>query len=285
MSPPLNSALSAFSLAMLTRSAAEPTAKNFGVRPEGDISHLRPELIPDHDFLFAGFPCQPFSIIGNRDGFEDTRGTLFFELAETIKAKRPTALLLENVKQLLTHNQGKTLQRILGVLRNLGYWTDYKVLNALDFGLPQKRERIFMVGLRGSTSQFKWPNKKRKIRPLSALLEKNPDARYYVSDRIRQARIAAHKATMKPAIWHENKAGNISSHPFSCALRAGASYNYLLIDGERRPTPRELLRLQGFPESFKMVCNDSQTRKQAGNAVPAPMVAAIIEAILDGQED
>ena len=118
------------------------------------------------------------------------------------------------------------------------------------------------------------------MKPLSDILEPNPDPKHIVSTRIREKRHAAHKAKITPSIWHENKAGNVSSHPFSCALRAGASYNYLLVDGNRRLTPREMLRLQGFPESFEIVCNDSQTRKQAGNAVPAPIVKAVMEAML-----
>ena len=157
---------------------------------------------------------------------------------------------------------------------------DYKILNALDFGLPQKRERILIVGWRGEVEGFAWPNKKIPMKPLSALLEKKVDERHYVSTRILKSRKAEHKAKVKPAIWHENKAGNISSHPFSCALRAGASYNYLLVDGERRLTPREMLRLQGFPDTFKLICPDGQTRKQTGNAVPVPMVKAVLEAVL-----
>lgn len=253
---------------------------NWRVRPEGDIARVNVNNIPDFDVLFAGFPCQPFSIIGSRAGFADVRGTLFFELAKIIKAKTPRAFVLENVKQLVSHNKGQTLARILEILRELGYAVDYKVLNALHYGLPQKRERVMIVGFKGGASGFDWPVKKSPMRPLSEILEENPDPRYFVSERIRRARFAAHTPKVTPSVWHENKAGNISSHPFSCALRAGASYNYLLVNGERRLTPREMLRLQGFPDSFEIVCNDSQTRKQAGNAVPVPMVRVIIERVL-----
>ena len=116
---------------------------------------------------------------------------------------------------------------------------------------------------------------------LECILEKNVDLKHYASQTIQQKRKAAHKSAHKLAIWHENKAGNISSYPYSCALRAGASYNYLLVNGERRLTPRECLRLQGFPDSFKIVVNDSATRKQAGNAVPVTMIKAVLERMLN----
>lgn len=253
---------------------------NYNLQPDSDICRIEPETVPDHEILFAGFPCQPFSIIGSQTGFADARGTLFFELAKIIQTKRPMAFVLENVKQLVSHNGGKTLSRILEILRDLGYTVDCKVLNALHFGLPQKRERILIVGFREGVEGFEWPQKGIAMRPLSEILEKNPDPKHYVSERIKQARQKAHKSKIKPSIWHENKSGNISSHPFSCALRAGASYNYLLVDGERRLTSREMLRLQGFPESFKIVCSEGQTRKQAGNSVPVPMVKAVIQKVL-----
>ena len=253
---------------------------NYGITPQSDIRTVTAGDIPDIDILVAGFPCQPFSIIGSMEGFSDARGTLFFELARIIEAKQPKAFLLENVRQLESHNDGKTLKRILEILRGLGYSVEYKILNALDFGLPHKRERILIAGFKGTASGFEWPETVKRRRTLADLLEKQVDKRYYVSERILQSRKAAHKTELRPTIWHENKAGNISSHPFSCALRAGASYNYLLVDGERRLTSREMLRLQGFPESFKLVCTDSQTRKQAGNAVPVPMVQAVLERML-----
>ena len=253
--------------------------RNFGLAPMGDITQIDAADIPDHDLLFAGFPCQPFSIIGQRNGFADPRGELFFEIERIARRKRPKGIVLENVKQLATAQKGQVIKRILGALEDLGYTTDYKVLNALDFGLPQKRERVIIVAALTPFRTFPWPNSPIPMTPLSSLLERDPDPKHFVSERIRLKRHAAHTATITPAIWHENKGGNISSHPFSCALRAGASYNYLLVDGERRPTPRELLRLQGFPDSFQIVCNDSQTRKQAGNAVPVPIVKSAIQAL------
>lgn len=117
---------------------------NFGERPVGDIKSVKEDNIPDHDLLLAGFPCQPFSIIGHMKGFEDTRGTLFFDIARILKAKRPKAFVLENVKLLVGHNKGRILARIMETLRELGYQADFRVFNALNFGLPQKRERVFI---------------------------------------------------------------------------------------------------------------------------------------------
>ena len=125
-----------------------------------------------------------------------------------------------------------------------------------------------------------WDFEIEKKKTLEDILEKDVDKKHFASPEIVAKRKAMHKASVSPAIWHENKSGNISSYPYSCALRAGASYNYLLVDGERRLTPREMLRLQGFPDSFKMVVSDTQTRKQAGNAIPIDMVAKVIEKFL-----
>ena len=165
------------------------------------------------------------------------------------------------------------------MLGGLGYDVRYNVLNALHYGLPQKRERVFLVGFH-KPFIFQWPAAQATYKPLSELLEKNAAAKYYASERIAQKRRENHVPQVSPSIWHENKAGHISSYPFSCALRAGASYNYLLVNGERRLTPREMLRLQGFPDTFKMVVSEHQTRKQAGNAVPVNLVRAVVESFL-----
>lgn len=260
--------------------AKEAYTANYNLQPYGDITQINSINIPAHDLLCAGFPCQPFSIIGNRLGFDDMRGTLFFEIARILQAKRPSMLVLENVKQLSTHNRKKTITRILQSLNTLGYKIYWKVINALDCGIPQKRERTIIVGFSDHSVDFSWPKKINNFQPLSSILEAEVDVKYFASDRIQKKRILKHESKYHPAIWHENKSGNISSYPYSCALRAGASYNYLLVDGKRRLTPREMLRLQGFPETFKIVCSDSQTRKQAGNAVPVPMIEAVIKEVL-----
>ena len=256
---------------------------NFQVRPHGDITKIAPEQIPAHDMLCAGFPCQPFSIIGNRMGFDDMRGTLFFEIARILRVKRPPMIILENVKQLATHDRGRTMTRILDCLREIGYETYAKVLNALHYGLPQKRERTIIVGFLDHSIQFSWPTHIPKYTPLARVLDKDVDRKHFASAMIRRKRREAHKTALDVSIWHENKGGNVSSHPFSCALRANASYNYLLVNGERRLTPREMMRLQGFPETFKIVCSDGSARKQAGNAVPVPMIRLVIKEMLDAQ--
>jgi DNA (cytosine-5)-methyltransferase 1 len=255
---------------------------NFGEDILGDIRKVDAKDVPDHDILLAGFPCQPFSIIGSMKGFEDTRGTLFFEIARILEAKRPSAFVLENVKRLKGHDGGRTLKKILATLRALGYKTDFRILNALDFGLPQRRERIWIVGFRDKL-KFKWPEGGVPMKPLDEILERDVPKKFYASERIKGNRMAfkrrkSHEGT---TIWHENKSGHVSASPFSCALRAGASYNYLLVNGERRLTPREMLRLQGFPEEFKELCSDFQTRKQAGNSLPVNVAQAVLGSLFD----
>ncbi len=252
---------------------------NFKDYPAGDIAKIDAAAIPDHDLLFAGFPCQPFSIIGNGGGFNDVRGTLFFDIARILSAKRPNGFVLENVKRLISHKNGHTFKRIIETLEGLGYFIEYKVLNALDYGLPQKRERVFIVGFY-KPMVFSWPQKIAVRKSLSEILETKVDKKFYVSDYIKGKRAAKHITKYCPSVWHENKAGNICSYPYSCALRAGASHNYLLVNGERRLTPREMLRLQGFPDSFKIAASDYQTRKQAGNAVPVNLVQSVMESFL-----
>jgi len=256
---------------------------NFGITPLGDICQISSEQVPDHDLLFAGFPCQPFSIIGGMRGFDDTRGTLFFEVARILESKRPKAFILENVKMLVGHQQGRTLGRIMEVLHEIGYHASYRVLNALDFGVPQKRERVFIVGFKEPAS-FMWPYGGVPMKPLREILEFEVDQKYYASERIRESRSGWHTKDAEPTIWHENKAGNVSKYPYSCALRAGASYNYLLVDGERRLTEREMLRLQGFPDSYMPVGGYGEVRKQAGNSVAVPAVAAVLSRVLDSLE-
>lgn len=253
--------------------------ENFGETPAGDITQIEPDSIPDHNILLAGFPCQPFSIIGQMKGFDDTRGTLFFNIAKILEAKKPNAFVLENVKLLIGHDKGKTIKVIMRTLEDLGYHAAYRVFNALDFGLPQKRERIFIVGFR-TPVYFDWPKNKIPMKPLSEVLETNVEKSYFASEHIKNKRLSKQQPTSEPTIWHENKSGNISVYPFSCALRAGASYNYLLVNGERRLTSREMLRLQGFPESFKITGSYCQIRKQAGNSLPVPVAQAVLKNVL-----
>ena len=258
---------------------------NFGEKPAGDICKIPSEAIPDHDILLAGFPCQAFSIMGNQLGFADTRGTMFFEIERILEYKRPPAFLLENVKQLKTHDKGRTLKVIINKLEGLGYKVKYDILNALDFGLPQKRERIIIVGFLDHNIEFEFPKGSNENRvTLADILEKDEDVdkKYWASPEIIQKRLekVKNKDIFYPSVWHENKSGDVSINDFACALRASASYNYQLVNGKRRFTPRELLRLQGFPESFKIVVSDQQIRKQTGNSVAVPVIRAVAKKML-----
>lgn len=256
---------------------------NFGHLPTGDITRVDAESIPDHELLLAGFPCQPFSIMGESKGFEDTRGTLFFDIARILESKKPAAFVLENVRRLASHDEGRTLIRILETLAGLGYKTEHRILNALDFGLPQKRERLLIVGFHGDQT-MNWASAKVPMTPLSEILETNVPSELHASERIRLRRKEKCDSLERPTIWHENKSGHISALPYSCALRAGASHNYLLVNGERRLSPREMLRLQGFPENYRIVGNYGQIRKQAGNSVPVPMIQSVVKGVRDAMK-
>lgn len=252
---------------------------NFGDKPHGDITTIAADEVPDHDVLVGGFPCQPFSIIGKQEGFADEKkGTLFFEIERILKAKRPKAFLLENVKQFKSHDEGRTCRIVVEALKVLGYDVHVKVLNALDFGVPQKRERTFIVGFL-SENTFEFPVPFKWYPPLEKVLEDEVDPKLTASADIlakrRTAAVEQGKKPTRPTIWHENKGGNLGIHPFSCALRHNASYNYLLVNGERRMSSRELLRMQGFPDDFKIAVPHSVIRAQCGNAVAVPKITAI----------
>lgn len=257
---------------------------NFGTVPFGDITKIPAERIPKHDVLLAGFPCQAFSIMGKMQGFADTRGTMFFEIERILKHHHTPYILLENVKQLVGHDGGRTFKVILERLGQMGYHVKWQVLNALEFGLPQKRERVIIVGFLDKADcdafSFEIPHKPYS---LADILEpdENVDSSLFASDHIaakRQEKTAG-KKVFYPSIWHENKAGNISVLDYSCALRTGASYNYLLVNGVRRPTSRELLRLQGFPEKFKIAVSHQDIRRQTGNSVAVPMIRMVAQKI------
>jgi DNA (cytosine-5)-methyltransferase 1 len=255
--------------------------ENYGERPVGDINDVKPKDIPDHDFLLAGFPCQPFSIAGKQLGFADTRGTLFFNIEKILEEKKPYGFLLENVSRLVTHDKGRTFKVIIDKLESLGYTVYYKVLNTIDFGLPQLRKRIYIVGFKDKI-HFQFPKPDGTKLTLEDILEPEKDIpiNYYVSEEIKKKRLSKVKPNAPyPSIWHENIGGNISALPHSCALRAGGSYNYLLVNGERRLTGREMLRLQGFPDSFKINVVYTQARKIAGNSVTVKVIELIAEQI------
>lgn len=266
--------------------AAKTYYANFGEMPAGDITKIKASDIPDFDILLGGFPCQPFSIIGKKAGFKhETQGTLFFDIERILKEKKPKAFMLENVRNLTAHDGGRTFKIIISHLEALGYTVYYKILNALDYGAPQKRERIIIVGFSQNVPfAFPEPVAESDRKYIKDIVEKNVDQRYYVRKEIyqkRQAKLLEKNKTEppRPYITHENVSGSVTPHEFSCALRAGASANYILINNERRPTERELLRIQGFPDWFKIVVPYGSIKKQTGNAVAVPMIEAVAKQV------
>lgn len=280
--------------------------ENFGELPFGDITkEATKQYIPDGiDIICAGFPCQAFSIAGRRGGFEDTRGTLFFDVAEIIKRKQPKAFFLENVKGLRNHDRGKTLSTILNVLRkDLNYYVpEPQIINAKDFGVPQNRERIFIVGFRKDLeiNGFEYPNSIKKEKVIEDVLEKNEvSVKYYLSTKYLET-LRRHKAR------HESKGNGfgfqiINRDSIANAVVCGGMgrernliYDDRLtnfkpvtkIQGEvnregiRKMTPREWARLQGFPDNFIIPVSDVQAYKQFGNSVAVPAVQAVANQII-----
>jgi DNA (cytosine-5)-methyltransferase 1 len=278
---------------------------NFDEHPFGDIKKIEEEDIPEHDILLAGFPCQSFSIAGNRGGFKDTRGTLFFDAARIIDKKRPSSFILENVKGLQSHDGGKTLKTILNTLRNdLNYFVpEPKVLNSRYFNVPQNRSRIFIVGFRKdlNVEEFKYPKEREKTNPtFEDVMEKEVvSTKYYLSD--------TYLETLRKHKKRHQKKGNgfgyeiISHDGIANAIIVGGMgrERNLIIDhritdytpvtnikGEvnkedvRRMTPIEWKRLQGFPEKFKFLVSDTQAYKQLGNSVTVPVVQTIGDKIV-----
>lgn len=261
--------------------AAKTYEANFGEIPFGDITKIDPETLPDFDVLLAGFPCQPFSIIGAKQGFDhETQGTLFFNIEKIIKTKRPKAFMLENVRNLTVHDKGRTFKIIIEHLKSAGYDVHYKILNALDYGVPQKRERIIICGFMTPVS-FEFPTPVSCDSPVHIKEILEPDNSVsntlFVRDEIRKSRLGRLKNPdyPKPYISHENVAGSVTPHTFSCALRAGASANYLIVNDIRRPSEREMLRIQGFSDEFRIVVNYGQIKRQTGNSVAVPVIKAV----------
>lgn len=260
---------------------------NFGDMPNGDITKITNDEIPEFDVLLGGFPCQPFSQAGLKKGFSDTRGTLFFEIERIIKDKRPKAFLLENVKQLRGHDKGRTLKVILEHLDALDYQVSYDVLRAADFGVPQNRERIYFVGFDrryyGLDDKYKFlfPEPTHKKTRLGDILEDNVDEKYTISQKLYEGHI-------RRKTEHQKKGNGFGF----CLFNADSEYtntisaryykdgSEILIDQgsdipPRKLTPRECARLQGFPESFIIPVSDTQAYKQFGNSVAVPVIRAI----------
>lgn len=294
--------------------------ENFGEFPHGDITTISSREIPEHDILLAGFPCQAFSQAGLKQGFMDTRGTMFFEIQRILGHHRPKAFLLENVKQLKGHDKGRTLQTILEILRGennrkipskipmstearsslggkLNYWVDFKVLRAADFGVPQNRERIYIVGFNREyfpdadfDSIFSWPEPSRKPTCLGNILLKNSkvDSKYTISDKLwdgHQRRKQEHKE--KGNGFGYSLFDRKSPYANTISARYYKDGSEILIDqsdigkNPRKLTPRECARLQGFPEEFIVDCvSDVQSYKQFGNSVAVPVIRAVAKSMI-----
>ncbi len=281
---------------------------NFGEVPFGDISKVKEDEVPQHDILLAGFPCQAFSIAGRRAGFQDTRGILFFEVARIIKKKKPKAIVLENVKGLLSHNKGETVKTIIDTLRNkLGYYVpEPKVLNAKDFGLAQNRERVFIVGFHKSTGvkDFEYPTSWSEKKVFKDIREEQEvSSKYYLSTSYLES-LRQHRER------HANKGNGfgfqiIPNDSIANAVLVGGMgrERNLVVDkrlkdfepktnikgkvnreGIRKMTPREWARLQGFPDKFQIPVSDAQAYKQFGNSVAVNAVKAVGKAVVDRLE-
>ncbi len=252
----------------------------------GDITQIDEKLIPAHDILLAGFPCQPFSQAGLKKGFSDTRGTLFFDIERILIEKQPQAFLLENVKQLKGHDKGNTLRVIIEHLKAIGYENvQYEVLKARDFGLPQNRERIYIVGFLDKNIQFEFPKPTREPVKVGDILEQNVDEKYTISDKLwegHQRRKIANKEKGKGfgfGIVNEN-----SDYTNTISARYYKDGSEILVEqigkNPRKLTPREAARLQGFPDSFKIPVSDNQAYQQFGNSVAVNVIEKVAEQML-----
>ncbi len=256
------------------RYACETYRANFGNHIfYGDINQVPLEQLPQFDVLIGGFPCQPFSMMGSELGFEDARGTLFFRIAEIIKSRidaghKPRAVVLENVRSLKTHNGGKTFKTILHILeKDLGYRVFYRILNSADYGIPQKRNRTYIVCFANELAEYTFPAEQTLQTTLQDLLEPEVDDKYFLSQRI------------LPTILSNGTGGYQAKSEIDlkiarplCATMAkmhrACQDNYVTQGGRvRRLTPRECARLQGFEDTFVIPVSDSQAYKQFGNAV------------------
>ncbi|MFN3941870.1 MAG: DNA cytosine methyltransferase [Flavobacterium sp.] len=278
--------------------AAETYDKNFHVKPYGDITQISEKDIPKHDILCGGFPCQAFSISGKQKGFDDTRGTLFFDIARIANFHQPKVLFLENVKNLAKHDQGKTLKTIIKTLEDLDYSVHIKVLNSSNFGLPQNRERVYIVAFHTSlnSSSFKFPNPPNNPICLEDILENNPsnakviernDVVIYKNYSVTNSLFSEMELLNKPIqIGKVNKGGQGERiyHTLGHAITlsaygggVGSKTGLYLVDGKiRKLSPRECARVQGFPDSFILNASDIQSYKQFGNSVSVNVLQHIL---------
>ena len=277
---------------------AQKTYKaNFGETPSGDITKIESSSIPDFDVLLGGFPCQPFSSAGLKKGFADTRGTLFFEIERILRDKRPKAFLLENVKQLQTHDKGRTLSVILSHIDALDYYVKYAILRAGDFGVPQNRERTYIVGFDKNyynmpeEYDFHFPAPTYEKTRLGDILESYVDERYTLTDAIwegfkkRKQNNINRGAGFGYCLFNEE-----SPYVSTLVARYYKDGQEILIDQgpdkkPRKLTPRECARLQGFPDSFIIPVSNMQAYKQFGNSVAVPVVRAVAKRIVEEMDN
>ena len=240
-----------------------PEHKNYG-----SITEIDATTLPDFDLFVGGFPCQAFSIAGKRAGFEDTRGTLFFDIARILSEKRPRHLVLENVKGLLSHDSGKTFQTIIGVLTDLGYFVEWQVLNSKDFGVPQNRERVFIVGHLGGEPR-------RKVFPITGTAGQNIQSTKYG---IRQHHVVYSREGLSPTLTSASDPKTTKSHNgYHVPKLQPLSKQEARI---RRLTPLECERLMGLPDNWTEGVSDTQRYKLCGNGVVVNVVEEIIKRLL-----
>lgn len=256
---------------------------NFGHRPAGDITTVSAEEIPSHNVLLGGFPCQPFSQAGHKKGFEDTRGTLFFDVARILDFHKPEMFLLENVKGFLGHDKGNTFRVVKSVLEELNYLVFHKVLNARDFGVPQNRERIYIIGIHKEklgSFLFEFPSPLPIKVKVGDILDKVVDQKYTISDNLwqgHQRRKEQHR--LKGNGFGYSLFNADSRYTSTISARYYKDGSEILIEqhgkNPRKLTPREAARLQGFPENFTIPVSDMQAYKQFGNSVAVPVIREI----------
>lgn len=265
------------------KAAQDVYAKNFGDIPEGDITLVDEKDVPDHDILCAGFPCQAFSINGKQRGFEDSRGMLFFEVARIVKEKKPKVVFMENVKNLGAHDNGRTLEVIRATMEELGYIFFQKVLNAADYGIPQKRERIYIVCFRGDLgiADFTYPNAFKLTKHVEDILLDDEelvknlyvtwlDIHYNGVDDAAYSDKSIRLGTVNEGRQGERiystkgAAITLSAYGGGIFSRTGG---YLINGKPRKLHPRECARLMGYPDSYKIADSMNQAHKQFGNSV------------------
>lgn len=279
--------------------AQKTYSANFNEIPSGDIKKIKNKEIPKHDVLCAGFPCQSFSISGKQKGFEDTRGTLFYEIARIADFHKPKVLLLENVKNLVRHNDGKTFKIMKNIIEEMGYEFHYEVLNASKYGIPQSRKRVFMIGLNKeyNYSDFDFPEPTNEQVALKDILLPNKLTEEYIKDadvkwKKNKQTTLFNKPKLKPIrIGTINKGGqgeriyDINGHSITLSAYGGGLFSktggYKVEDNVRKLSPRECARLMGFPDDFKIPVSDSQAWKQFGNSVVTTLVGKIFKEIID----